>query len=445
MSKGELKSGRLVKGSVGWPTVREFIQASQYERVAEFLSQAQAASTRKGDAVLAETLSAAYQICLASGQCRSEVERYRQACKEAGQREHELRQQLHAILDLISRHRTPNVQEKHEPSLYTPVFERFSFEHDTYVSSQHLSLRQRIKSLLTRRKKHSSEQKTPNVPDEVTTAPTAKAAPKSTASLPKRETQREQAPASLVVYCLGPFRVYQNDNLIRDWNGLKGQCIFKYFILHRYRPVAKDILMDLFWPDADPEAARRNLHQAVYSLRQTLKQGNPDFQYVQFENDCYMLNPEMALWLDSEEFERRARAGRRLEADGKLVEAITEYGVAEGLYQGDYMMEDLYEDWPSLRREHIRNLYLVISDRLSAYYIRQAEYAAAIALCQRALAQDKCCEEAYRRLMQCYLAQGQRHQAVRQYQACVQVLKEELDLTPSEETTTLYQRIVAPD
>jgi len=45
--------------------------------------------------------------------------------------------------------------------------------------------------------------------------------------------------------------------------------------------------------------------------------------------------------------------------------------------------------------------------------------------------------------MQCYLGQGQRHLAVRQYQTCVEALREELDLTPAEETVALYRRITA--
>jgi two-component SAPR family response regulator len=87
--------------------------------------------------------------------------------------------------------------------------------------------------------------------------------------------------------------VYQNDQLIADWIGLKGQCVLKYLVAHRGRPIAKDILMDVLWPDADSDAARRNLHQAVYCLRQTLRRGHPDFEHIQFENDCYLLNPEM--------------------------------------------------------------------------------------------------------------------------------------------------------
>jgi DNA-binding SARP family transcriptional activator len=245
----------------------------------------------------------------------------------------------------------------------------------------------------------------------------------------------------LVVYCLGPFRVYQDDHLITDWESLKAKCILKYLVAHHGAPIVKDVLMDVFWPDAEPEAARRNLHQAVYSLRQTLRQRRPNFPYVWFESDCYLLNPDTSAWLDFEQFEQHYRDGQRLEAAGQLAEAIEKYGIAEGLYEGDFLEEELYEDWPTPQRQRLRTLYLQMADRLSEYYVRHGDLAAAIILCRKILSLDNCCEEAHRRLMACYLAQGQRHMAVRQYHACVQGLREELDLTPSEETMELYHRI----
>jgi DNA-binding SARP family transcriptional activator len=258
---------------------------------------------------------------------------------------------------------------------------------------------------------------------------------------PANEPELEAA-LSLVVYCLGTFRVYQGDRLITDWNGQKGKSIFKYLLAHRETPVAKEILMDLFWPGVDPESARRSLHQAIYSLRQALRRGNPDFSHVYFENDCYLLNPEMALWVDRVEFEKHLQAGRRLEAANQITEAIVEYGIAESLYQGDYLEEDLYEDWPAVEREHLRRTYCELADRLSEHYVRNGEYNAAIALCQKILERDNCHEPAYRRLMRCYLAQGQRHLAIRQYQTCVELLQEELEIGPSEETEALVQRII---
>lgn len=201
--------------------------------------------------------------------------------------------------------------------------------------------------------------------------------------------------------------------------------------------------MDVFWPDADPEAARRNLHQAIYSLRQTLRRLEPDVQHIRFENNQYLLNPALSVWVDVEEFEERVRTGQRLESEGDAAAAMAEYGIADSLYQADFLEEDMYEEWTHIQREHLRNNYLAIARHLSQHHFQEREFSAAIALCQKILMQDNCNEEAHRLLMQSYLAQGQRHLAIRQYQTCLQILEEELDVPPSEETTELYEQIIS--
>jgi len=256
---------------------------------------------------------------------------------------------------------------------------------------------------------------------------------------PTSSTQK--AGPSLAVYCLGTFRVYQNDKEIIEWQSLKSRSIFKYLLTHPETPVAKDILMDLFWPDAAPEAARRNLHQAIYSLRQLLGKEQTDFLHIRFENDRYFLNPEIDIWLDFKEFERYVNAGRFYETAGKQAMAIEQYGIADNLYQGEFLEEDMYEDWLQSKRQFFYNMYMEIIDRMSRYYFHQGEHFTVITLCRKLLAKDKSYEEAHRRLMQCYLAQGQRHLALRQYQLCVKMLREELNMTPTPETTALYEQI----
>jgi DNA-binding SARP family transcriptional activator len=423
-----------------WRRAYELLKAGQYERVAELLGKAQVASEQKGDSSLAQILAAARRICLACRQCRAEVEWHQHACEEAGQREHELKQQLYAIFDLISGRETPETPRKPEALSPVPMDGLSLPERDAPESVGRLSLWQRIQSLLgqapsLRFAKHEVLMPI-SLSAERAEAPVA-------GSIGRQQRQEKKGLPSLVIYCLGSFRVYQNDQLTADWDSLKARSIFKYLVMHRGTPITKDILMEVFWPEAEPEAARRNLHQAIYSLRQTLRRRHPSFQHIQFENDCYLLNPEMDIWLDCEEFEKHAQAGQRIEAAGRLAEAMAEYGIAEGLYQGDFLEEDVYEDWIRWHREHIRNTYLNLTDHLSEYFMQQGEYTATIALSQKTLAQDKCYEEAHRRLMQCYLAQGQRHLAIRQYQACVETLKEELDLAPSEDTLALYRHITA--
>ncbi|MBE0699204.1 MAG: winged helix-turn-helix domain-containing protein, partial [Anaerolineaceae bacterium] len=249
---------------------------------------------------------------------------------------------------------------------------------------------------------------------------------------------------SLAFYFLGSFRVFQDDQQVSDWSSQRSLSILKYLAANHDKPVGKDILMDQFWAEADSEVARRNLHQAIYALRQALKPGRPDFAYIKFENDCYLLNPELHIWLDFEAFEKHHQAARRMDDAGQMEAAIAEYSIAEEYYHGDFLEDDLYEDWPNSNRVFYRAMYLDLLDHLSGYCIEHNQYSPAILLCKKILAKDNCAEQAYRALIQCYLAQGQRQLAVREYQNCVVNLKSELNLAPSPETQALYQRIFSP-
>lgn len=262
-------------------------------------------------------------------------------------------------------------------------------------------------------------------------------------SLPPVSAPKQQGPPSLAVYCLGQFQVYQDERLVENWLSRKALSLFKYLILEHPVPVVKEILMDRFWPDSDLEAARRNLHQAIYALRQILRGEQQEFHHIFFKNDCYSLNPNLETWIDFREFEKCMNTGRRLDQGGLLDKAIEQYGTAEGLYQGDFLEEDLYEDWPILQREQLRHSYLSLVDRLSELYLQNSQYTSVIHLCHKVLAKDRCYEAAHRRLMQGYLALGQRHLAVRQYQTCIRALREDLGIQPSRETIDLYHRIAS--
>jgi DNA-binding SARP family transcriptional activator len=437
--KAEAKMGiegprKFMDDPTDYPATHDLLDAGLYLQVAEILQRLQVTSEQRGDRTAACMLSMAQQLCVACDQFRTEATQHRHACEEANKREGEFRQYIHAFLNLLRRREPSQSPSERRQLPEAGMVEQYTPESTAPIHKEHFNLWQRIKAIF------GAPASVPSSTHEAPPAPAAKET-KASAEPPAKE-KAERKTYSLVIYSLGPFRVFQNNSPITDWIGLKGQCILKYLTAHQGGPVAKDILMDVFWPDADPEAARRNLHQAVYCLRQTLREEPSTFQHVQFENDCYLLNPAMDIWLDFEEFEKRVRIGRRLEANDRTADAMAAYGFAESLYQGDFLEEDLYEDWPRLQREHLRNAYLYIVDHLSDYYVQKGDYITAIAICQRVLAQDNCYEKAYRQLMKCYLAKGQRHLAIRQYQTCVNALKTELDLEPSEETVALYQHIL---
>jgi DNA-binding SARP family transcriptional activator len=245
---------------------------------------------------------------------------------------------------------------------------------------------------------------------------------------------------TLTIHMLGPFRAALNDHPIESWPSGRGRAVFKYLLAHRDRTLPRDVLMDVFWPDAEPEAARNSLNVALHGLRQALRAADK-LPVVIFQDGAYRLNPDLHVWLDSDEFERRVTAGRRFETTGQIAAAAAEYEVATGLYQGDFMADDPYDEWPVITRERLRIAYLDTLDRLSQIYFSQGQYGSCANLCQHMLTQDNCREDAHSRLMRCYTRQGQHHLALRQYQICVKTLRHELDVEPAPTTTQLYERI----
>ena len=111
------------------------------------------------------------------------------------------------------------------------------------------------------------------------------------------------------------------------------------------------------------------------------------------------------------------------------------------LYTGDYLPEALYDDWSAEARERLLTLYLRAADRLAGALIDRGQYEEALTACQAILARDNCWERAYRQMMLAYARQGNRPQAVRAYQRCVQTLKTQLDVAPSAETNALYAQL----
>jgi two-component SAPR family response regulator len=249
--------------------------------------------------------------------------------------------------------------------------------------------------------------------------------------------------SGLAIYCFGNFRVYCNDVLIDRWESARGRTIFKYLVARRATAVPKEVLADMFWPDSEPELARRSLHQAIYCLRQTFKQLMPDIQVIQFSNDRYQINRDMAIWVDSEAFSQEIEQARAQYAAGKVDQAMQAYAVAVDLYHAPFLAEDRYEEWTDEPRRANQALYLEALHRLARHHVERGEHPAAILLCQRALVEESCDEESHQMLMGCYMAQGLRHLAVRQFQICANALKTELGLSPSEELEVFYRRVVA--
>jgi len=96
-----------------------------------------------------------------------------------------------------------------------------------------------------------------------------------------------------------------------------------------------------------------------------------------------------------------------------------------------------------LERERLQAMYLAMLHKLMSYCETRADYVSGLQYGARALRYDRAHERTHRHLMRMLYLQGDRTAALRQYERCVSALKEELDVSPTERTRALYQRIRA--
>jgi DNA-binding SARP family transcriptional activator len=254
------------------------------------------------------------------------------------------------------------------------------------------------------------------------------------------ETRRGGAPAGLAVHLLGPLCVAVDDVPVGDWPSARCRSLFGYLLTHREPWPLREVLMEVFWPDSSPEASRNSLNVAIHGLRRTLRTVTA-MPVILHSGGAYGIHPDLQLWLDVEEFESRVENGRRREEAGDADRATREYESADGLYRGDFLGDDRYEEWAALIRDHLRLAHLDALSRLSNLHFSAGRYAACGTLCQRIIECDPCREDAHRRLMRCYSRQGQPHLALMQYRACVQELMAELSVDADPATASLHDQI----
>ena len=258
--------------------------------------------------------------------------------------------------------------------------------------------------------------------------------------VPGRVSHAAHAQAEISVHLLGPMSVVIDDVAVDEWSSARIRSLFGYLLTHRKPWPAREVLMDVFWPESSAKASRNSLNVAIHGLRRVLKEAK-DVPVIVYSGGTYRLHPDVHLWLDVEEFDRLVERGRLHEDVGETDQATAAYEFATGLYRGEFLADDPYDDWPALIRERLRLAYLDTLGRLGNLHFDAGRYAASANLCQRIIEQDPCREDAYRRLMRCYSRQGQPHLALIQYRACVRMLESELGVEPDLVTVTLHDQI----
>lgn len=268
--------------------------------------------------------------------------------------------------------------------------------------------------------------------------------PEERQETPRRTPSQPQLRARF----FGRFEVLCGGETLHLGRNGKALTILKYLLANRTRPVSQDHLMGWLWPESNLKKARWSLNSAIHTLRKLLNgciSSPPASGYVVLEEGYYKLCPTISLSTDVDDFDERCEEGRRLRREGLDQEAAAVYERAIALYEGDYLIEDLYEDWTMVERERLANAYLEMLGWLAEYYADTGEHQRTIEACYRILEKDRCHEDSYRLLMKSYVRLGLRARALHQYRLCERTLGQEYGTSPSPETQSLYGSLLGEE
>ena len=252
---------------------------------------------------------------------------------------------------------------------------------------------------------------------------------------------------------LGTFDASLDGAPLTGFRSAKVRALLAYLavetaVLHR-----RDALAALLWGEYPERDAQRSLSQALTNLRSLLAPlasgrgaAEPTLE-ITGQTVCLRVEPER-VWVDLHAFDRLVAQGCRpgtpapgdAPQAGLLAEAVD-------LYRGPFLSGlvlrggPAFEEWRLLQQEQHHQAALLALERLVAHHLGEGRSDEVERYARRQLALEPWNEVAHQSLMLALALSGRRGAALRQFEACREVLAGELGVEPSPETEALRRQI----
>lgn len=188
----------------------------------------------------------------------------------------------------------------------------------------------------------------------------------------------EHLPASVRIQTLGRFAVVAGDREVpvSEWGSRRARTLLKRLVVARGWPVTRDDLYDLLWPDeADPRRLSARLSVLLSGVRKILGGG------VIAERQTIALDLDHA------------------SSDLDLLLSAQDDAAIVGLYTGEFLPEERYEDWTTTIRDEARAHFTGAAKRRWAQARDLGEVGGAVDIARRLVEADPYDEDAHRCLV----------------------------------------------
>lgn len=214
---------------------------------------------------------------------------------------------------------------------------------------------------------------------------------------------------------------------LTHFRSTRAKALLAYLAAEADRAHTREALATLLWPNESDATAKQNLRQLLYQLRQLLGDS-----FLHINRDSIQFNASSEHWLDVAIFQSKL-------AQRDLASAVA-------LYRGELLAEPMLDSepfggWLTVMRERLHLQLLSALERLTQVALDANEHTTAQVYARRQLELEPWREAAHRQLMQSLANAGDRTAALAQYEACRNVLLEEIGVEPEPATQLLAEQI----
>ncbi len=251
------------------------------------------------------------------------------------------------------------------------------------------------------------------------------------------------------IFLLGGLSILIDGSPIVEIPTQKTRGLLAYLAMEAGRPIRRDVIAELLWSGQPRGVARTNLRQALKNLRKWIGDDIRSSPIIHASRDTIEFASSKAYQLDVRRFqdligEVRSHNHASLvaceECGQNLREAIAGY---QGDFLGDFYLADSreFEEWATVLREALRHQLCFALEALVDIAIEQDALEKATSYAGTLVSMDPWNEAKHRMLMRLLASTRRQSEALRQYDACRKILREEFETEPSAATVELYNQI----
>jgi DNA-binding SARP family transcriptional activator len=225
--------------------------------------------------------------------------------------------------------------------------------------------------------------------------------------------------------CLGQFQLLSDPGRGIAASRKGGREFLQYLVAHPHAAVARETLIDAFWPDADVDSAAHRLHVAASGARAALRAVSTGVDPIWCSSIGYGWHRAIEIRTDVERFDECYRVG-----------SLESFDEGARIYSGDYFAGETADWIVRLRLGYMHKLVTML-DQLAHDALARNAHRSAVEYASRLIAIDRAHEEATRVMMRCLAKTGQRTLAIAEYGLLRDYLNRYLGVDPTAETMQL--------